>query len=90
MKTVSVAFVLTGLLAVTLAYPLRNTESEEREALVQMLLRSLIGGNNKFLKLLVACVHCCILLFTDKTSREMEERTYNGIIATINFCMYVG
>ena len=25
-------------------------------------------------------IHCCILLFTDKTSREMEERTYNGII----------
>lgn len=50
MKTISVAFVLTGLLAVTLAYPLRNRESEEREALVQMLLRNLIGGNNKFFK----------------------------------------
>ena len=50
MKTISVAFVLTGLLAVTLAYPLRNRESEEREALVQMLLRNLIGGNNKIFK----------------------------------------
>ena len=57
MKTISVAFVLTGLLAVTVAYPLRNRESEEREALVQMLLRNLIGDNNKDLQVLSSMYH---------------------------------
>ena len=41
MKIIAVAFVLTGFLTITLASPLRYRESEEREALLQTLLRDI-------------------------------------------------
>ena len=44
MKIIAVAFVLTGFLIITLASPLRYRESEEREALLQMLLRNVLMG----------------------------------------------
>ena len=48
MRIISVAFVFTGLLTIALASPLRNGESEERDALLQMLLRNaLIDGMYK-------------------------------------------
>ena len=48
MKIILVAFVLTGLLTISLASPLSTyRESEEREALLQTLLRSFLIGGKK-------------------------------------------
>lgn len=53
MKIISVAFVLTGLLTIALASPLRYRESNEKDlALLQMLLRNIgkLHKNNLWVK----------------------------------------
>ena len=60
MKIISVAFVLTGLLTIALASPLRYRESDEKDlGLLQMLLRNIgkLHKNNLWVKLIYLHQH---------------------------------